>query len=110
MVQVVRQPAPEPVFVAVPPKPQRLLHSEAYIKYIEGLHQQNRYISNWERTLRSTMEQSAVHHDANRLPVHWFGPGTLVTRPNGSQDAISSSWMLRDHMLKDTLSISKMFN
>jgi hypothetical protein len=28
-----RQPAGEPIFVAVPPKPQRLLHSEAYIKY-----------------------------------------------------------------------------
>lgn len=27
-----RQPAGEPIFVAVPPKPQRLLHSEAYIK------------------------------------------------------------------------------
>lgn len=29
-----RQVAGEPIFVAVPPKPQRLLHSEAYIKYI----------------------------------------------------------------------------
>jgi hypothetical protein len=27
-----RQPAGEPIFVAVPPKPHRLLHSEAYIK------------------------------------------------------------------------------
>jgi len=24
----------EPMFVAVPPKPQRLLHSDAYIKYV----------------------------------------------------------------------------
>merc|ERR1712106_82164 len=26
-----------PIFHTVPPRPQRLLHSEAYIKYIEGL-------------------------------------------------------------------------
>ena len=28
-----RQTGGEPLFVAVPPRPQRLLHSEAYIKY-----------------------------------------------------------------------------
>jgi len=27
-------PAPEPLFVAVPPRPQKLLHSEAYIRYV----------------------------------------------------------------------------
>lgn len=30
--QASRQPVGEPLFVAVPPRPQRLLHSEAYIK------------------------------------------------------------------------------
>ena len=29
------QNPPEPMFVSVPPRPQRLLHSEAYIRYIE---------------------------------------------------------------------------
>lgn len=28
---------PSPMFVTVPPRPQRLVHSDAYIKYIEGL-------------------------------------------------------------------------
>jgi len=109
MVPIPRQPAPEPVFVAAPPKPQRLLHSEAYIKYIESLHLQNRYVSNWDRTLRATVETSAVN-DVNRLPVHWFGPGSQITRPNGSQDTVSSIWTLREQMLKDTLNISKLFN
>ena len=31
----VRQERQEPLFHSVPPRPQRLLHSEAYIKYIE---------------------------------------------------------------------------
>lgn len=46
----------EPMFISVPPRPQRVLHSEAYIKYIEGLHAENKYISNWERTLNATQE------------------------------------------------------
>ena len=33
--QVLQQPIqpPEPLFAAVPPRPQKLLHSEAYIRY-----------------------------------------------------------------------------
>lgn len=30
---VVQKPA-EPLFISVPPRPQRVLHSEAYIKYV----------------------------------------------------------------------------
>ena len=39
----------EPLFNSVPPRPQRLLHSEAYIKYIEGLNRDSRSMCNWDR-------------------------------------------------------------
>ena len=40
-----------PMFVAPPPKPQRLLHSEAYLKYIEGLSAECPTVSKWDQTL-----------------------------------------------------------
>lgn len=39
------------MFVAPPPKTQRLLHSEAYLKYIEGLSAESSSISKWDQTL-----------------------------------------------------------
>ncbi|XP_016334261.1 protein polybromo-1-like, partial [Sinocyclocheilus anshuiensis] len=40
-----------PIFVAPPPKPQQLLHSEAYLKYIEGLSAESTTVSKWDQTL-----------------------------------------------------------
>ena len=59
------QPAPvrqEPLFHSVPPRPQRLLHSEAYIKYIEGLNKDSRSMCNWDRQLNVTQEVGEVYH------------------------------------------------
>lgn len=47
---VIQQPS-TPMFVAPPPKTQRLLHSEAYLKYIEGLTAESNSISKWDQTL-----------------------------------------------------------
>lgn len=47
---VIQQPT-TPMFVAPPPKTQRLLHSEAYLKYIEGLSAESSSISKWDQTL-----------------------------------------------------------
>ena len=47
---VIQQPT-TPMFVAPPPKTQRLLHSEAYLKYIEGLSAESNSISKWDQTL-----------------------------------------------------------
>ena len=46
----------EPLFHSVPPRPQRLLHSEAYIKYIEGLNKDSRSMCNWDRQLNANQE------------------------------------------------------
>ena len=44
----------DPLFHVVPPKPQRLLHSEAYIKYIEGLSKDTKTMCNWDKQLQAT--------------------------------------------------------
>lgn len=41
-----------PMFVAPPPKTQRVLHSEAYLKYIEGLNAETSTVSKWDQTLK----------------------------------------------------------
>lgn len=41
-----------PMFVAPPPKTQRVLHSEAYLKYIEGLNAETDTVSKWDQSLK----------------------------------------------------------
>lgn len=41
-----------PLFVAPPPKTQRVLHSEAYLKYIEGLNADSGTVSKWDQALK----------------------------------------------------------
>ncbi|CAB1315070.1 unnamed protein product [Coregonus sp. 'balchen'] len=62
-----------PIFVAPPPKPRCLLHSDAYLKYIEGHNAASSTINKWDQTLsarkkdvRQTKEQES------RLPSHWL--------------------------------------
>ncbi|XP_071450417.1 protein polybromo-1 isoform X3 [Hetaerina americana] len=97
----------EPIFVSVPPRPQRLLHSEAYIKYIEGLQADNKYISQWERHLKATPENTRSvgaggEGALGRLPGHWLANGA---GDHGS--ILNALWTLRDFMLRDALSISR---
>lgn len=47
-----QQPS-SPVFVSAPAKSQRVLHSEAYLRYIEGLNAESSTVSKWDQTLTS---------------------------------------------------------
>lgn len=99
-------PAPkqlEPLFISVPPRPQRALHSEAYIKYIEGLHAENKYICNWERTLNGSQE-TAPAPDPEKLNsvATWLGP-----KANQQDNVLNALWTLRNQLLRDTLSLQK---
>ncbi|CAL8336920.1 unnamed protein product [Lota lota] len=97
--QSLQQPS-MPMFVAPPPKPQRLLHSEAYLKYIEGLSAECPTVSKWDQTLsarkndvRLTKEQEA------RLPSHWL-------KSKGAHNTMADAlWRLRDLMLRDSLTV-----
>ncbi|XP_028681002.1 LOW QUALITY PROTEIN: protein polybromo-1 [Erpetoichthys calabaricus] len=94
-----------PLFVAPPPKTQRLLHSEAYLKYIEGLHTESGTVSKWDQTL--TARRKDVHlskEQESRLPSHWLkSKGAHTTM-------VDALWRLRDLMLRDTLNIRQTYN
>jgi len=94
----------EPMFVAVPPKPQRLLHSEAYIKYIEGLHSQTRYITNWGKAVHASADNRKGVADVGRLPSHWLQFPTS-DKPESMASAL---WTLRDYMMANVLNFAKL--
>nr|XP_034176310.1 LOW QUALITY PROTEIN: protein polybromo-1 [Osmia lignaria] len=71
-IPVVKQP--EPMFVAVPPRPSRVLHSDAYLRYIEALNVENRYISNWDKQMNANPDNTQIP-DVTKLPVEWLGNG-----------------------------------
>nr|XP_033782108.1 protein polybromo-1 isoform X1 [Geotrypetes seraphini] len=102
--QVIQQPS-TPMFVAPPPKTQRLLHSEAYLKYIEGLSAESNSISKWDQTLSA--QRRDVHlskEQESRLPSHWL-------KSKGAHTTMADAlWRLRDLMLRDTLNIRQAYN
>lgn len=58
--QSAHQPQGTPMFIAPPPRPQRLLHSEAYLKYIEGLSADSPTISKWDQSLKGEMGEKKL--------------------------------------------------
>ncbi|KAJ3603206.1 hypothetical protein NHX12_030949 [Muraenolepis orangiensis] len=95
------QPQPStPMFVSPPPKPHRLLHSEAYLKYIEGLSAQSPTISKWDQTLSARKKDVRLTKEQEgRLPSHWL-------KSKGAHNTMADAlWRLRDLMLRDTLTI-----
>ncbi|MEE6507337.1 hypothetical protein FKM82_019813 [Ascaphus truei] len=101
---VMQQPS-TPVFVAPPPRTQRLLHSEAYLKYIEGLTAESNCISKWDQTLSARRRDVHLSKEQeSRLPSHWLkSKGAHTTMAN-------ALWRLRDLMLRDTLNIRQAYN
>lgn len=119
-----------PMFVAPPPKTQRVLHSEAYLKYIEGLNADSSTVSKWDETLKGRGRSAIIsekyeeHHlqlifppltaqrrDAyltreqeSRLPSHWL-------KSKGAHKSMADAlWRLRDLMLRDSLNICQAHN
>ncbi|XP_075689904.1 protein polybromo-1 isoform X3 [Rhinoderma darwinii] len=101
---VMQQPS-TPIFVAPPPRTQRLLHSEAYLKYIEGLTAESNCISKWDQTLSARRRDIHLSKEQeSRLPSHWLkSKGAHTTMAN-------ALWRLRDLMLRDTLNIRQAYN
>ncbi|XP_045385988.1 protein polybromo-1 isoform X16 [Lemur catta] len=101
---VIQQPT-TPMFVAPPPKTQRLLHSEAYLKYIEGLSAESTSISKWDQTLAARRRDVHLSKEQeSRLPSHWL-------KSKGAHTTMADAlWRLRDLMLRDTLNIRQAYN
>lgn len=103
------QPAPHqpstPMFVSPPAKSQQLLHSEAYLRYIEGLNADSSTVSKWDHAL--TVKKQDVRltkEQESRLPSHWL-------KSKGAHKTMADAlWRLRDLMLRDTLNIRQMHN
>lgn len=108
--QVVQQAPPPPpqappkpiehLFVQ-PPRPNRVLYTDTYIKYIERLKPEHKHVANWERQLNATQENTA--NDANKLPVGWLKNGVGY---HGT--ATNALWALRSYMLSDALNLSRL--
>ncbi|XP_072308339.1 protein polybromo-1-like isoform X2 [Eucyclogobius newberryi] len=102
--QAAHQPS-TPLFVSPPAKSQRLLHSEAYLKYIEGLTPESSTVSKWDQTL--TVKKQDVRltkEQESKLPSHWL-------KSKGAHKTMADAlWRLRDLMLRDTLNIRQMHN
>ncbi|KAL6112032.1 pbrm1 [Pungitius sinensis] len=94
-----------PMFVAPPPKTQRVLHSEAYLKYIEGLNSESTSVSKWDQTLKAQRRDAHMTKEQeSRLPAHWL-------KSKGAHTTMADAlWRLRDLMLRDSLNISKGYN
>lgn len=108
--QQVLGPPPEPMFITVPPRPQRVLHSEAYIKYIASLqgttnqqHAQN--ASNWKKAL-SQVTPADLTKPKNLLPSQWLGKFA----PTNQDDVVKALCHLRNFMMDDVLQIQRSFN
>ncbi|XP_063070852.1 polybromo 1, like isoform X3 [Engraulis encrasicolus] len=99
-----QQPS-QPIFVAPPPKPQRLLHSEAYLKYIEGLRADSATVSKWDHALKTNRREARMTKEQeSRLPAHWL-------KSKGAHTTMADAlWRLRDMMLRDTLNIRQAYN
>ncbi|KAL5013533.1 hypothetical protein ScPMuIL_007803 [Solemya velum] len=84
---------PSPMFVSVPPRTQRLLHSEAYLRYIEGLTPESRNVSDWDKNLCATHENTTTP-DESRLPSQWLAQehyhSKLYKLSSGTQKEIST--------------------
>ncbi|KAK6321306.1 hypothetical protein J4Q44_G00082820 [Coregonus suidteri] len=63
-----------PIFVAPPPKPRCLLHSDAYLKYIEGHNAASSTINKWDQTLSAARKKDVrqTKEQESRLPSHWL--------------------------------------
>ncbi|EDW84391.1 uncharacterized protein Dwil_GK13168 [Drosophila willistoni] len=105
---IVLGPPPEPMFVTVPPRNNRVIHSEAYIKYIEGL-QTGSHLNvqasntNWRRSL-AHVTPSQVNGKL-QLPEHWLGPNV-----RDQANVVQALCHLRNFMLDDVLLIRRSCN
>ena len=65
-------------------------------RYIEGLRDNKPYLSNWSELADVPHQKSQ-----NPLPTHW------LKEEHGFESTTEALWALRDHMLRDAVTLSK---
>ena len=68
-----------------------------FCRYIEGLRDNSSSLSSWSEHADQTHPKNP-----NPLPTDWLGDSE-----HGYDSAVDALWALRDHMLRDSVSISK---
>jgi len=80
--------------VTNPPKPTRILHSDAYMKYMEGLDGGKPPASKWDKMIASVHPQRA---ETMNLPTHWL-------QNQGNHRSIKQALVhLKDVLLRDAV-------
>ncbi|XP_050553986.1 protein polybromo-1 isoform X8 [Spodoptera frugiperda] len=116
------RPPLDPLFVAAPPRAQRLTHSEAYIRYIEGLHSEQKYITPWEKSLTPMpINPDPAQFNMHKVPAHWMTEEAIngylaqdkslsetdIQKMDQNSKILKGLCALRDFMMKDALYLSK---
>ncbi|PZC80709.1 hypothetical protein B5X24_HaOG214110 [Helicoverpa armigera] len=116
------RPPLDPLFVAAPPRAQRLTHSEAYIRYIEGLHSEQKYITPWEKSLTPMpINPDPAQFNMHKVPAHWMTEEAIngylaqdkslsetdIQKMDQNSKMLKGLCSLRDFMMKDALYLSK---
>ncbi|KAL4708480.1 hypothetical protein ACJJTC_014088 [Scirpophaga incertulas] len=118
------RPGLEPLFVAAPPRAQRVTHSEAYIRYIEGLHSEQKYITPWEKSLTPISNPDPALYNMHKLPTHWMTEEAVngylsqdkslseadIQKMDSGTKILKGLCALRDFMMRDALAIYKTNN
>lgn len=96
-----------PAFVAPPNQihSKRVLHSEAYLKYIESLAQnRQKSVSRWERNLGATQRNTQPNTNA-RQQSHWIRRNETGRPVAREEDVTKALWRLRDELMKSTCNL-----
>ncbi|CAF3824420.1 unnamed protein product [Adineta steineri] len=103
-IQTIQKP-PATSIVTCPPRTQRLVHSEAYLRYIENLKPDNQFISDWPKQLKASMNNTANSSNGTNtsrtLPSNWFSNGS----PGLYNNVHEALWSMRDNMWSDVIRI-----
>ena len=82
------------------PQTPRLVHSSAYLKYIERLKPETRHVSNWESQLNATADNTSP--DQTVLPINWLANGA-----GNHGNVVNALWALRSFMFQDCLTLAR---
>lgn len=67
------------------------------------MHAENKYVTNWEKTLHATPENTPAPDPEKLTSVtSWLGKRV------GQENVVQALWNLRNQLLKDTLGLQKM--
>uniref|UniRef100_A0A1I8BGL0 HMG box domain-containing protein n=1 Tax=Meloidogyne hapla TaxID=6305 RepID=A0A1I8BGL0_MELHA len=106
-----QQASSEPSFVSPSTSVQvrRVVHSEAYIRYLESMHnsrtgRQQRNVSKWDKALIASARNTVVP-EHKRLPYEWIR-NSNNSKHKEDGEIVRALWKLREYLVEDTTGIT----